>query len=60
MIKESVCSAGDLGWVPGSGRFPGEENSNPFHYSCLEGLLDREAWWATVRVVTKSQTRMSD
>ena len=22
--KESVCSAGDLGWIPGSGRSPGE------------------------------------
>ena len=22
--------------IPGSGRFPGEENGNPHHYSCLE------------------------
>ena len=27
--KESVCNAGDMGSVPGSGRSPGEENGNP-------------------------------
>ena len=27
--KESACNAGDLGLVPGSGRFPGEGNDNP-------------------------------
>ena len=27
--KESACSAGDSGSVPGSGRSPGEGNSNP-------------------------------
>ena len=31
--KESACHAGDLGSVPGSGRFPGEWNGN--HYSTL-------------------------
>ena len=38
--KESACSAGDLGSMPGSGRWPGEGNGNPlqqfslgkFHY----------------------------
>ena len=34
--KESVCIAGDLGSIPGSGRSPGEENGYPFQYSCLE------------------------
>ena len=27
--KESACNAGDLGSIPGLGRFPGEENGNP-------------------------------
>ena len=27
--KESACSAGDLGSIPGLGRFPGEGNGNP-------------------------------
>ena len=32
----SACNAGDLGLIPGSGRSPGEGNSNPLQYSCLE------------------------
>ena len=27
--KESACNSGDLGSIPGSGRYPGEENSSP-------------------------------
>ena len=34
--KESVCSAGDLGSISGLERSPGEGNSNPLWYSCLE------------------------
>ena len=34
--KESACNAGDMGSIPGSGRFPRERNANPFQYSCLE------------------------
>ena len=33
--KESACSAGDLGSMPGSGRSPGEGNGYPRQYSCL-------------------------
>ena len=46
--KESACNAGGLGSIPGLGRSPGEGNSNPLQYSCLENPMDREAWWATV------------
>ena len=34
--KESACNAGDLGLIPGLGRFPEGENGNPLQYSCLE------------------------
>ena len=34
--KESACHAGDLGSIPGLGRFPGEGNGYPLHYSDLE------------------------
>ena len=44
--KESACNAGDLGLIPGSGRFPGEGNGNPLQYSCLENHMDGEAWGA--------------
>ena len=59
--KESACNAGaagDMGLIPGLGRFPGEGNSNPFHYSCLENAMDRGAWWATVHRVAQSWTRL--
>ena len=52
--KESACSAGDLGSIPGSGRSPGEGNSSPLQYSCLKNPMDREAWWAAVYGVEKS------
>ena len=52
-IKESTCSAEDLGSVPGLGRFPREENGYPFQYSCLENHLDRGTWQATVYRVTR-------
>ena len=34
--KESACNAGDLGWIPGLGRSPGEGNGSPLQCSCLE------------------------
>ena len=44
--KESVCNAGDLGFIPGLGRSPGEGNGNPLYYSCLENSMERGAWQA--------------
>ena len=58
--KESACKAGDLDWIPGLGRSPGEGNGYPLQYSCLENFMDRGAWWATVHEVTKSWTQLSD
>ena len=58
--KVSACSAGDPGSIPGSGRSPGEGNGNPLQYSCLGNPMDRGAWWATVRGVAKSRTRLSN
>ena len=58
--KESACSAGDQGLIPGLGRCPGEENGNPLQCSCLVNPMDRGTWWATVHGVTRSQTRLSD
>ena len=58
--KESACNAGAPGSTPGSGRSPGEENSKPFQYSCLENSMNRETWWATANRVTKNQTRLSN
>ena len=49
----TINSAGDLGSIPGSGRFPGEGNGDPLQYSCLENPVDRGAWQATVHGVSK-------
>ena len=56
--KESVCNAGDLGLIPGSGRSPGERNGYPLQYYCLENSENRGAWRATVCGVTESWTRL--
>ena len=58
--KESACNVGDLGLIPGSGRSPAEGNGNSLQYSCLENSMDRGAWWATVRGVSKNRTWLSD
>ena len=57
--KEPACNAGDIrdtGLIPGWGRFLEGRHGNPLQYSCLENPMDRGAWQATVRGVTKSQT----
>ena len=38
--KELACYAGDLGSIPGLGRFPGEGKGYPLQYSCLENSMD--------------------
>ena len=56
--KESNCSVGALGSIPGLGR-SGEGNGYPLQYSCLENPMGWGACWATVHGVTKSRTRLS-
>ena len=38
--KESACKAGDLGFIPGLGRSPGEGKGYPLQYSGLENSMD--------------------
>ena len=57
--KESACSAGGPGSIPGLVRSPGEGNDNRLQDSCLENPMDRGACGATVHGVTKSQTRQN-
>ena len=56
--KESTCSTGDIGSIPGSGRSPGGGHDNPLQYSCLENSMDRGAWQATVHRVAKSWAQL--
>ena len=57
--KESTCSAGDRGPIPGLGRSPGEGIGYPLQCSCLEDPKDRGpdgySPWGH-----KSQTGLSD
>ena len=45
--KESACSVGDLGLIPGLGTSPGEGNGYPLQYSGLKN---------TIHGVAKSRT----
>ena len=49
--KESTYNAGDLGSIPGLGRFPGEGKGYPLQYSGLENSMD-----CIVHEVAKSET----
>ena len=55
VLKNLPDNAGDVGFIPGSGRFPGERNGNTLQYSYLENPVDRGAWQAKVRGIAKSQ-----
>jgi len=59
LLKNLPDNAGDkrdAGSVPGLGRSPGGRHDNSLQYSCLENLMDRGAWQATVHGVAKSLT----
>ena len=47
VVKNLPASAGATGSISGSGRSLGEENGDPFQYSCLGNPMDRGTWWAT-------------
>ena len=53
--RESICSGGDLGSMPGLGRSPGEGIGYPLQYSGLENSMD-----CIVYGVAKSRTQLSD
>ena len=53
--RESACSAGDLGLIPGLGRSPGEGKDFLLQYSGLESSMD-----CIVHGVAKSRARLSD
>ena len=43
---KTLCNAGDMDSISGSGRYPREGNGNPLQYPCLENPMDRGAWQA--------------
>ena len=58
--RASVYNPGDQGSIPRLERSPGEGNGNPLQHYCLENLMDKGAWYATVHGVAKTRTRLND
>ena len=54
--KECTCNAGDLGSIPGSGRYPGGGHGNHSSILAWRTPMDREAWRVTVYEVAESDT----
>ena len=57
VVKNPPAKAGDLRDV-GLLKIPWRRAWLPLQYSCLENLMDREAWKATVHEVARSQTQL--
>ena len=60
MVKNLPAIAGDVGLIPGLGRSPGVENSNPLQYSCLGNPMDGGVWQATGHGVPTNWTQLRD
>ena len=63
VVKNPSANArdvGDVGLIPGSGRFPGGENDNPLQNFCWKkkkkNPLDRGTWRATLCGLAKGWT----
>ena len=41
MVKYLPANVGDMGWIPGSGRSPGDGNGKLLQYSCPGNPMDR-------------------
>ena len=52
-VKNLPANAGDVGLIPGLGRSPGVGNGNALQYSCLDNLMAKGVWLATVHGVTQ-------
>ena len=59
MVKYLPANMGDMGWIHGLGRSPGEGNGKLLQYSCLGNPIDRGVWQAIVHGVSKDQTQLN-
>ena len=61
VIKDPLANTGDirnLHSVPGSAKSLVGVLGNPLQYSFLENPMDREALWATIHSIAKTQTKL--
>ena len=56
VVRNTPANVGDPGLIPGSGRSPGEGNSNPLQYSCLGFPVDRGVWHIVHGAAKESDT----
>ena len=62
-VKEFICQTGYTEYtssISGLESSPRIGNGNPLQCSCLENLMDRGAWQATVCGVAKSWTQLGN
>ena len=59
-LPANAGNTGELGSIPGSGRYPEEGSGNPVQCSCLENPKDRGTRQATVPGAKKRWTQLSN
>ena len=59
-LHANIGDTRGAGSIPELGRSPGGGHGKLLQYSCLENLMDRGAWQATVHRVTKSLTEQNN
>ena len=55
-LPANAGNPGDVGLIPGLGRYTGGGHGNPLQYFCLENLMNRGAWQTIVHWVAQSRT----
>lgn len=60
MGKEFSCQAGDVGSMPGLGRYPGEGSGSQFQHSFLNNPMDRGAWQLIAPEDAKNWTQLRE
>ena len=56
MGKDATCDTGNVGSILGLGRFLEKGKATHSNILAWRIPMDRGAWWATVQVVTESDT----
>ena len=59
LSRKNPLHVGEVGSIPGWGRSPIRGDGSPFQYSCLKNPTDREAWWAAIHGVAKSNGQLN-
>ena len=54
LVKNSLASAGDMGWTLSSGKISWRRVAKPLQYSCLKNPTEGGAWYIRVHRVAQS------